>query len=42
MPHPDEINNEIVVVDGELLDGYNRVSSLLRMGEKTTYGFVAI
>ena len=42
MPHPDDIDYEIVVVDGELLDGYNRVSSLLRMGEKTTYGFLAI
>ena len=36
------IENEIVVVDGELLDGYSRVSSLLRKGEKYTNAFVAI
>ena len=42
MPHSDEINNAIVIVDGEVLDGYNRASELLRMGEKTISAFVAI
>ena len=38
---PSDISNEIVVVDGILLDGYSRVSTLLRNGEKTTYAYVA-
>jgi len=42
MPYPDEINNELVVVDGVLLDGYNRASELLRRGENTAVAFVAI
>jgi 8-oxo-dGTP pyrophosphatase MutT (NUDIX family) len=37
---PSDINNEIVVVDGELLDGYSRAATLLRNGEKTTNAFV--
>jgi len=36
------IENEIVVVDGELLDGYSRVSTLLKSGKKSTNAFVAI
>jgi hypothetical protein len=36
------IENEIVVVDGELLDGYSRVSTLLRDNKKYTNAFVAI
>ena len=39
--NPKDISNEIVVVDGTLLDGYSRVSTLLRNGEKTTYAYVA-
>jgi len=39
--NPSDISNEIVVVDGILLDGYSRVSTLLRNGEKTTYAYVA-
>ena len=37
---PSDIHNEIVVVDGELLDGYSRAATLLRNGEKTTNAFV--
>jgi hypothetical protein len=36
----DDLSNRIVVVDGTLLDGYSRVSALLRNGEKTAYAFV--
>lgn len=38
---PRDLSLEIVVVDGVLLDGYSRVSMLLRNGEKTTNAFVA-
>ncbi len=37
-----ELYQELVVVDGILLDGYNRASTLLRMGEDTAYAFVAL
>lgn len=37
---PRDIELEIVVVDGELLDGYSRAATLLRNGEKTTNAFV--
>lgn len=37
---PEDLNHEIIVVDGELLDGYSRVSTLLRNGVKTTNAFV--
>jgi len=29
-PNPDDLNHEIVVVDGELLDGYSRAANLIR------------
>lgn len=35
-----DIYNEIVVVDGELMDGYSRASTLLKNGETTTAAFV--
>jgi hypothetical protein len=38
---PRDLSLEIVVVDGVLLDGYSRVTALLRNGEKTTNAFVA-
>jgi hypothetical protein len=38
----DDLNNELVVVDGTLLDGYSRASELLRRGENTAVAFVAI
>ena len=38
---PRDLSYEIVVVDGKLLDGYSRVSALLRNGEKTTNAYVA-
>lgn len=37
----DNLNIELVVVDGELLDGYNRASVLLKSGIDETYAFVA-
>ena len=41
-PHEDELYNEPVVVDGELLDGYNRCSVRLRNGETEVEAFVAL
>lgn len=38
---PRDISNEIVVVDGVLLDGYSRASTLLKNGESTTNAYVA-
>lgn len=38
----DDIYNEITVVDGMLIDGYNRCSVLLRSGVEKTNAFVAI
>jgi hypothetical protein len=38
----ENIENEIVVVDGELLDGYSRVSALLNSKKKYANAFVAI
>lgn len=38
---PSDLDLEIVVVNGELLDGYSRVSELLRAGKKVTNAFVA-
>jgi len=35
------LENEIVVVDGEVMDGYSRSSELLRRGEKKTMAYVA-
>jgi ribosomal protein L37AE/L43A len=37
---PNEMHQEIVVVNGELLDGYSRAANLLRAGEKTTSAFL--
>ena len=37
-----ELYQELVVVDGILLDGYNRAATLLRMGENNAYAYVAI
>ena len=44
--HPDDVSEydldfEIVVIDGELIDGYSRVSALLRNGERYAHGFVS-
>jgi hypothetical protein len=41
-PSKDELEHELVIVDGILLDGYNRASELLKMGVINTNGFVAI
>ena len=40
--NPNDINQELVIVDGILVDGYNRASMLLRQGESKTTAFVAI
>jgi hypothetical protein len=37
---PSDIDSEIVVVNGELLDGYSRAATLLRRGVETTNAFV--
>jgi len=39
---PNDIYNEIVVVDGTLLDGYSRAATLLHNNTQTTYAYVAI
>jgi hypothetical protein len=39
--NPRDLSIEIVVVDGKLLDGYSRVSALLKRGEDETYAYVA-
>jgi hypothetical protein len=39
---PRDLSLEIVIVDGKLLDGYSRASTLLRNKESTTYAYVAI
>jgi len=44
--HSDDVSEydldfEIVVIDGELIDGYSRVSALLRNGERYAHGFVS-
>lgn len=39
---PDDLHQEIIVVDGELLDGYSRAATLLKQGAKTTNAFVAL
>jgi len=36
-----DVYNELVVVDGELLDGYSRAARLLRQGEKKAHAFIA-
>ena len=39
--YPDlNIENEIVVFNGELLDGYSRVTELIKLGMETTCAFV--
>lgn len=40
--HHDDLYSLIVVVDGELMDGYNRSSELLKNGITKTMGFVNI
>jgi hypothetical protein len=39
---PNDIYHEIIVMDGELLDGYSRTATLLRKNITTTNAFVAI
>lgn len=37
-----DLENELVVVDGILLDGYSRATQLLNNGETTAYAYVAL
>jgi hypothetical protein len=37
---PNEMYQDVVVVNGELLDGYSRAANLLRAGKKTTSAFL--
>lgn len=39
--NPSDIDNELVIVDGELFDGYNRASVMIRSGQNTAYSYVA-
>jgi len=38
---PHSLENELVVVDGEVMDGYSRSSQLLKQGQETTMAYVA-
>jgi hypothetical protein len=40
--NPYDINHEIVVVNGELLDGYSRAATLLKNGIQTTNAYVNV
>lgn len=40
-PHYEEIDNPIVIFNDEVIDGYSRLSSLKRMGEKTITAYIA-
>lgn len=37
-----DLDNELVIVDGKLLDGYSRATQLLNNGETTAYAYVAL
>lgn len=39
---PNDLNEPIVVVDGELLDGYSRATNILRYGTGVTDAYVAV
>jgi hypothetical protein len=41
-PHASELENPIVVFEGEVIDGYNRTSINYRNGEKTIRAYVSI
>lgn len=40
--NPNDLNNELVIFNGELLDGYSRASYLLRSGTDEAYAFVNV
>ena len=40
-PHWIELNNPIVVFDGEVVDGYSRVAAHVQNGEDQIYGYVS-
>lgn len=40
--NPDDLYNYVTIVDNVVVDGYNRISTLKRLGEEYVYGFVAI
>jgi hypothetical protein len=41
-PHEDDLNNPIVIFNGEVIDGYNRTSRHYHNGEKTIQAYVSI
>ncbi len=41
-PHIDDLENPIVIFDGEVIDGYNRTSKNFHNGEKTIQAYVSI
>lgn len=40
-PSPNELNNPIVVFNGEVIDGYSRVATHYQNGEDLIYGYVS-
>jgi hypothetical protein len=40
-PRPEDIFNPIVIFNGEVVDGYSRISTLYRSGEKTVHAWVS-
>jgi hypothetical protein len=40
-PHWEELDNPIVVFDGEVVDGYSRVATHVKNGEDRIYGYVS-
>ena len=40
-PSPNELNNPIVVFDGEVIDGYSRVATHYQNGKDLIYGYVS-
>lgn len=40
-PHYEEIDNPIVILNNEVMDGYSRLSTLKKMGEKTIDAYIA-
>lgn len=40
-PSPNELDNPIVVFDGEVIDGYSRVATHYQNGEDLIYGYVS-
>lgn len=41
-PHPEEIENPVVVFNGEVIDGYSRISTKYRSGETHVDAYVSM